>query len=66
MGILQLGEIRAWWPAKCVGNLGCHVHDFSGTWAPPMECCIASNINSKVKARKKVLATDLSTVLSCK
>jgi hypothetical protein len=66
MGILQPGEIRTWWPEKCVGNLGWHVHDFLGAWALPWKCCIASNINSNVKARKKVLATDLSTVLSWK
>jgi hypothetical protein len=64
--VLQPGEIRTWWPAKCVGNLEWHVYNFSGTWAPPMESCIARNINSEVKARKKVLATDLSTVLSWK
>jgi hypothetical protein len=66
MGILQPGEIRALWPAKCVGNLGWHVYNFLGAWDSPLERCIASTINSNVKARKKVLATDLSTVLSWK
>jgi hypothetical protein len=65
-GVLQPGEIRTWWPAKSVGNLGWRAYDFSRTWARPLECCIASNINSEVKARKKVLETDLSTVLSWK
>ena len=39
---------------------------FLGALTSPLERCITSNINSKVKAKKKVLATDLSTVLSWK
>jgi len=53
------------WPAICakggfardIGTenafeaFGWNVHDFSGSWASPLDRCITSTINSKVKAR---------------
>jgi hypothetical protein len=56
--ILQPGETQILWQEKCFENLGWRVYDVLGAWDSPLECCIASTINSNVKASK----TDLSTV----
>ena len=34
-GILELAEIKAPWPEKCVGKLGWHVYEFLGEWDSP-------------------------------
>jgi hypothetical protein len=35
---------------------GWNVYDFSGTWASPLDRCIASTISSKVKASETALS----------
>jgi hypothetical protein len=57
VGILHPSETQTLWPEKWFENFGWHVYDVLVAWDSSLECCIASTINSNVKASK----TDLST-----